>query len=858
MFENRRADSPDTLLAPVLEQALDAVVIIDEANRVTVFNAAAERLWGWHRDEVLGRDVRFLVPERLRARHDDQVRRHRAGGADRLVGTTVEVPIQRKDGTEAWGLLSLTRVEAGGRIFHSAFVKDVTDAVKQREELHLLSLVANETDRAVLITDARRRIVYCNRAFTAMFGYARAEVMGKAPTSLLRGRHTDKPTLARLKRLGRAASGLNEEVLAYTRDGQEIWISATVNPVFDTAGRVVNAVSVIADITETKQIQMLHQRVLEAVAGGSPLSEVADLICRQVERIAPGVVCSMLTVDRAGLLHPLAGPSLPEPYSRTIDGVAIGPAVGSCGTAAYRGAPVLVADIETSPLWQPFKSLPLPLGLLACWSSPIMLRDGRVAGTFALYFREKRGPSAWHERLVGSCLQLAALAIERHEAKAHIDRLAYFDTLTGLPNRALLGEKIDQTIAGATARAGRAAVLFLDLDHFKDINDSLGHSAGDALVVQVARRLAQHVRAGDIVSRLGGDEFVVVLPDCDGDSAAAIAARLLEALAQPVEIEAIALPVSASIGISLFPRDGDSMEALLKHADAAMYQAKAAGRGTYRFFAEDMNLIAQERVTLAAALSEALNQGGLALHYQPQVRAEDEDLHGVEALARWNHPELGPISPAKFIALAEECGLIEAIGEWALGEACRQLAAWRGRGLVVPTVSVNLSALHFRNGRLAPLLSDLLAQHGLSPSDLTLEITESVMMDTCPRTIAHIQAVHALGIRISLDDFGTGYSSLAAITRLPIAELKIDRSFMQDLEADPNARAVASAVVRIGRSLGLSVVAEGVETRAQQRFLQGLRCDVVQGFLFSPALPAAEFEAWLDGRPAAAPASRVA
>lgn len=842
MRGSKVADSASALFGPVLEQAIDAVVIFDPDGKVTFFNQAAEHLWGYSRGEVVGRDGDWLLalPER---------RQPATATTDApRPGNSIELPVARKDGSIAWIALSLSDIQSGERPFRAAFARDITADMQRREAISLPSLVADETDRAVIITDTRRRIVYCNRAFTVMFGYERSEVMGRSPTALLRGRHTDPKALANLNGLAGRERGLREEVLGYTKSGREIWLSASINPIRDQAGRFRHAVSVIADITEAKQTQMLQQRVLEALAHDRPLREVTELICRQVETITPGVICSILRVDGTGCIRPLAGPSLPPHYTQALDGVPIGPSVGSCGTAAYLGIPVLVDDIETSPLWTPYKELPLPLGLLACWSSPIKLKDGRVAGTFAFYFREKRGPSPWHERLVEACIHLCALAIERHDAKAYIDQLAYYDTLTGLPNRLMLGAKIDQSIAASVAAGKQIALLFLDIDNFKDVNDSLGHSAGDALLVEIAHRLQDELRAGDIVSRLGGDEFVVMLNDCTVDDATQVADRILGTLADPVRIETMILPVSASIGISLYPRDGLNKEALLKHADTAMYEAKASGRGTHRFFSQDMNQTSQERLVVATALGDALGQGGLELHYQPQVRAEDDALQGVEALARWHHRTLGQVPPDKFIAVAEETGLIEQLGEWVLGEACRQMAEWRRRGIVIPTVSVNLSPLNFRSRRLPDVIATVLKRHGLEPKALTLEITEGVMMDQRPETTAIVQAVHALGVRLSLDDFGIGYSSLSSITRLPIEELKIDRSFMRDLETDQNARAVASAVIRIGHSLALNVVAEGVESEAQRRFLQALRCHVLQGFLYAKALPPSDLETWLRQR----------
>lgn len=854
--ESLAAGTQAGLFAPILEQAVDAVVIIDDRNEVVFFNAAAERLWGRGREDVIGRNVGMLVPAKLLRHHDGHIARNRNGASDRLVGTSVEVPVERPDGTVRHGSLSLSRVSIDGRIFYSAFVQDVTEEVRRREELYLLSLVANETDRAVLITDERHRIVYCNRAFSDMFGYGMDEVRGQSPTRLLAGRHTDPQVIERLNSLRHTQSGLNLEAMAYDKAGRELWIAVTINPIHDPAGTFRHAVSLISNITEARQMQLLQQVVLEALANDRDQTEIAELVCRQVERIAPGVVCSILRIDGEGRIRPLAAPSLPQAYSEALDGLPIGPDVGSCGTAAWRGEPVLVEDIETDPLWAPYKDLPLPLGLRACWSSPIKLKDGRVAGTFAFYFREKRGPSPWHERLVEACVHLCALALERHEAKERIAQLAYYDTLTGLPNRTLLGERIDEAIAAAGAE-GSLALLFLDIDHFKDVNDSLGHSAGDGLLVEIAQRLKAQTRSGDLVSRLGGDEFVVLLSDCTADQAAGVAARIRQALAAPVTVEDMALPITASIGISLYPDDGRNRETLLKHADTAMYEAKSAGRGTHRFFSPAMNALAQERLVMGTALKEAVRDRQLWLAYQPQISGDGGAIHGLEALARWCHPAFGEVPPGRFIALAEEMGLVEDIGLWAIDEACAQLADWQRRGFAIPGVAINLSPLNFRNRDLPIHVAETLTRHGLRASALTLEITESIMMDDCPTTAATVGAIHDLGVRLSLDDFGTGYSSLSSITRLPIQEIKIDRSFMQGLETDRNAREVTSTVIRIGRSLGLTVVAEGVETTAQRRFLEALRCDVLQGFLFSPALPPAALENWLATR-IALPGGRVA
>jgi len=711
-------------------------------------------------------------------------------------------------------------------------------------EHELTALAANETTYAVYITDANARIIYVNRKFTEMLGYAAAEAIGQNPRKLLGSTQYDDADYRRLWQDLHQGLDVEREIRTYDKSGDEVWLSLTLRPLLAPDGSLKHLLALMEDTTETRQIHALQREVLEAVAQDLPLREVMSFICRRVEAIFPEVVSSILAVDETRTLHTLAAPSLPAFYAEAIEGLRAGPRAGSCGTAAWRGEPVTVEDIETDPLWADYKGLVLPLGLRACWSSPIKLRDGRVAGTFAFYFREPRGPGVWHERVVAACVQLCMLALERHESQERIARLAYYDTLTGLPNRALLRRELDAAF-GVTSEKSRA-FLFLDIDRFKDVNDTLGHSAGDELLVEVASRLQKQLRPGDVICRHGGDEFVVVLDDCDPDRAAGMAERVHAALSEPTEVIGLSLPITASIGISLYPRDGRDTDTLLKNADAAMYQAKAEGRARHRFFSADMNQLAQDRLLLSVALREAIAERRLTLRYQPQISAMDGSVLGVEALARWSHPQLGDVSPDRFIKLAEEAGLIEAIGEWALDEGCRQLKAWDDAGLGMPSVSVNISPLHFRTRDLQPAVVGALGRHGIEPGRLSVEITEGVVMDDCPIAIENCRALHAHGVRLSMDDFGTGYSSLSHLARLPVHELKIDRSFMRDLEDNDNVRHLVTAVIRIGQSLGLQVVAEGVETDAQRRFLQGLDCDALQGFLFSKALPPDELQIWVQ------------
>jgi diguanylate cyclase (GGDEF)-like protein/PAS domain S-box-containing protein len=836
-------EAPDFLLA-ALERANDAVVIIDGDLRVSHFNAAAEMIWGLDRAEVLGGDVSCLGLGDLQQHPVATPAAGEIDGDEAFPGRGSEITITRKDGSRIRAALSLSRVEAGGHGATIAFVRDITAETDRRARLALLSEVADRTNRAVVVTDPDRTIVYINAAFTAMFGYTPEEATGRQLRELIVGRHTDPETLTRLRSLIDAEDGGEEEVLAYDKNGDEIWVSADVKAFRNARGRVKYLFALLTDITETRQLRSLQQLIMHALADEIPLTDIADRLCRRVEEIAPDVVSSLLHIDAGGLIHPLGGPSLPEDYSRALDGVAIGPDIGSCGSAAYFGKAVLAQDIDADPRWQPFKTRPLEVGLRACWSTPIKGKDGRVIGTFAFYYRECRAPSRWHQRIVDACVHLGALAIERKEARAQIARLAYYDTLTGLPNRARLRDMIAEATQACPA-GGHVALAFLDVDNFKDVNDTLGHSAGDELLVEFAKRLRAQIQPGDMLGRLGGDEFVIVLPNRDASEASTVASRITEAVAMPLQIGSKQVPMSASIGISIYPDNADDIDTLIQQADAAMYKAKRAGRSTYRFFSADMDRLAEQRLAHSAALRSAIANDALKLHYQPQIRTSDGGIHGVEALARWYDPVLGEVSPAKFIPLAEECGLIEQIGLWSIREACRQMAEWRNAGLDIPCVSVNLSPINFQNVNLASVVAGLLADHGLPAEVLMLEITEGVFLNERSVAIETMNALRKQGVGLSLDDFGTGYSSLSRLAHLPIRELKIDRGFMRDVESDPTARAIVTTVIRVGQSLQLTVVAEGVETEGQRDLLAELGCDVVQGFLYARALSPPAFGRWL-------------
>ncbi|MBP8172086.1 MAG: EAL domain-containing protein [Pseudomonas sp.] len=443
-------------------------------------------------------------------------------------------------------------------------------------------------------------------------------------------------------------------------------------------------------------------------------------------------------------------------------------------------------------------------------------------------------------------MQRLQLEIERVKAsEASFTHLAQHDALTNLPNRLLACDRMAQAIGQARRYQRRAALLFLDLDNFKTINDSLGHDAGDQLLREVAGRLQGAVREMDTVSRQGGDEFLIVLTEAsDLDAISALAKHVLNSMIQPFSLKGMQIVTSVSIGVALYPEDGDDFAALLKHADLAMYQAKAAGRNAFRFFDARMNADIIERLSLDSGLREALRQEHFVLHYQPIVDIRDGRLLAAEALIRWRHPQRGMLGPNRFIPAAESSGLIVEIGEWVLNEACRQMKVWRAAGLPAFVLSVNLSPVQFRRGNLEVMVAAALQRYGVPAQCLELELTESLLLQDSARFIDSLAGLKALGVRLSIDDFGTGYSNLSYLQRFHVDKLKIDQSFVRKLQDSAQDRAIVTAIIQMAKSLQLLTTAEGIEDEETRQLLAQLGCDQGQGYWFARPLVAAEFAAY--------------
>ena len=601
-----------------------------------------------------------------------------------------------------------------------------------------------------------------------------------------------------------------------------------------------------AELVERRRVEeaLNSQRIiLERIARGRPLAETLNELCVLVETSLPGAHCSVLLHEQeSGVLRPIAAPTLPDSLSKALDGLQVADGVGACGTAAFLRRPVIVADVFADPLTAAFTDLCAEYGLRSVWSNPVLDGAGQVLGTFALYRSEIHVPDAAEQQLVEMAGSLAGVALERKRAEEALAHAAQHDPLTGLPNRSVFLDRLALALRRSKRRKTRVAVLFLDLDRFKLVNDSLGHGVGDGLLIEAAARLCEVVREGDTVARFGGDEFTVLCEDVrEQAEAEEVAQRLGEVLAEPFAVGGGEFFLSASIGIAL-GSGLDEPEDLVADADAAMYRAKDRGRARHELFDAGMRDETVARVTLEAELRRALERNELVLHYQPVVSLATGKISGIEALARWQHPERGLIGPDSFIGLAEETGLIGPLGQWVVVEAARQAARWRHQGFDDLQVGVNVSARQLVDPDLGRFVSETLACAGMPADHWAIEITETAIMEDLEVARDVVEHLASLGIQLLIDDFGTGYSSIARLGGFPFAGIKVDRLFITTLAQDVSTRKVVGAVVELAHALGLFVVAEGVETAQALSLLRTLGCDYAQGYHMSPPLPVPEID----------------
>ncbi len=812
-----------TFTTSVVQQLVVPTFVLDAQHRVIVWNTACERLTGMPAEKMLGtRDhwQAFYGVERP-CLADLMIDGH----LDEL-GDYYPIHHQSHDvsfgaHSENWCVMPLRgtqlylEIDAGpirdgdGNLV--AVVETLRDmTLRQSMENRLRTMFESSPDPVWILEDGR--FVECNDAAVAMLGYdSKNALLDTHPSQISPPVQPDgEDSYSKAERMIALAheKGLHRFEWVHMRADRTTFTAEVTLSVIDLGGRkaIYCAWRDISDRKQAEEALRLYAKVFEN-------SGEAIMITDRDNRIV--AVNQALVRDTGYTLDDLRGRD---------------PRVLASHKTPRETYQTMWSALQESGYWQ---------GEL--WD---LRKDGVTYPKWAAI-------SAIHDEKGNLTNYIASFTdiSERKAAEARIDHLAHHDALTGLFNRYNLESRLAQSLLAARRENRLLAVMFIDLDRFKVINDTLGHHTGDLLLVEVAQRLSDCVRESDIVARLGGDEFVVALTSlaCDMD-AALIAAKMLNALNRPYTIDGKILHSTPSVGIALFPFNGETSEILMKNADTAMYYAKEKGRKNFQFFSPAMTAAATERMEIERDLRSALTAGQYELHYQPQVCAKTGDVHGVEALIRWRHPERGLIPPLKFIPIAEETGVIEVIGAWVLREACRQKAEWNQVGLKTLRVAVNLSAQQLRSPALVSDVQSAMETHGIGPGELELEVTESAAMDDPERAIGQLKALRDIGVELAIDDFGTGYSSLAYLKMLPIDTLKLDRAFVRDIETDENDAAISAATLALARNLGLKVVAEGVETEAQRNFLTLHQCDFLQGYLFGKPEPATVWtEQWQTG-----------
>jgi diguanylate cyclase (GGDEF)-like protein/PAS domain S-box-containing protein len=723
--------------------------------------------------------------------------------------TSREISLRRKDGRPVWLVESVHLIDGDPEILEGTVI-DITDrklaenALRESEERYRLLV---ERMREGLVQAGNDGVLeFVNDRFCEMVGYSREELIG-LQGDLLLAYPEDIAMMREKTRLRLRHIADQYEIRIRRKDGMVVWLEIGGAPVVDAAGNVVGSIGVHNDVTERR---MAEEALRESEARYRLMAENStDMISRTSTK---GIILYASDACRR-----LVGYEPSELVGRSF----------------YD----FIFEVDREEVR---------------YLSSLIHEAGPT--TFAYRVEKKDGSLVWFETtsrsvrdaLSGKIREIVGVSrdvTERKRVEEQIEYQAYHDALTGLPNRRLFRDRLTVALAHARRLKHPLAVMFLDLDRFKVVNDTLGHSIGDELLKAIAARLQASLREEDSIARMGGDEFTVLLADLKTpDAAAKIAQKVLDTIALPVQIEGTELFITTSIGIALFPSDGDTAETLLANADHAMYRAKDAGRNSYQMFTPAMNSRALERLSLENDLRHALDRGELELHYQPQINIASGRVTGVEALLRWNRPGFGLVGPKDFIPIAEETRLIVPIGEWVLREACRQAREWQGDRESGFRMAVNLSPRQFQHSDLPQVIAAALEHSGLTPSDLELEITESLAMQNTSRTIATLHRLREMGVQIAIDDFGTGHSSLNYLRSFPIDSVKIDQEFVQEIEGSAPDRAIVSAVIGMARGLRLRVTAEGVETPEQLEFLREQGCEEVQGFLFGEPVPATAFQ----------------
>lgn len=680
--------------------------------------------------------------------------------------------------------------------------------------------------------------VYYSPRWKNMLGYEDDELIDNLSTWQNLVHPDDQGRVLQLVKdylVGRA-DAFDVEMRMLHKAGHEIFVLSRAFLVHRGSDRkAVRLVGTHVDITARKKADAFDHKnaeILEMIATGKPASEIYPEIALMYEGRHPGLRCSMLELQDGRLMHGGA-PSLPKEYCDAVHGLKNGPNVGSCGTSTYTGKRVLVENIDTDPKWAKIKHVALPHGMRCCWSEPIKNSSGLVLGAFGMYYDYPALPNEEESNDLQSAARLAGIVMERDQAQKRIRELAFTDDLTGLASRAHFYQNLETSIKQSDRNSSRLGLLYIDLDNFKGVNDSLGHDAGDLLLQEIAKRLRRVARDVDFVARLSGDEFCILVNDVDDDYAAAhVAQRCLESVSKPIELLARKFTPACSIGIAHYPDDARDLSTLIKAADTSLYAAKERGRNRYAFYNTELTQKAEYRFRVEQNLREAVENQHLSLVYQPQIQILTGNVIGVEALSRWHHPQLGQVPPAEFIATAERIGMIKPLTEWVLRTACNQAVTWKQVGLPAIRMAVNISPVHFLDKDFVSLIKRVLDDTGMVPTELELEVTESVVQ-TDHQNLSIFRELKDLGVLLAIDDFGTGYSSFASLKHLTVDCLKIDKYFIDDMLVDHKSKTLIGSMIEMGHNLEHEIIAEGVETAEQYHQLQKLGCEIAQGYLLS-------------------------
>jgi len=801
-------------LRAFFDNAKAIVWLKDLDGRFLMVNRYTEQLLGRSREQLLGRTVAEVFP---------QADAEAISGNDHKViyadtPLTFDETAQLEDGLHTFFSVKFPLHDASGRIHAlGAICTDITDRKQAEEQLlnehsRLRSLVQTIPE-LVWMKDTEGIYRLGNPALERVFGAKEADILGKTDYDFFDAGLAD---FFRQKDHDAMAAGLpivNEEWVTYADTGLRALFETTKAPVRDESGRVLGVLGISRDITDARAAQdalsqseaLLKQSQRVASVGHYVFNIAAGSWTSSEELNNIFGIDAGYTKDVEGWLK-LVHPSQREEMSKYLSNHVLRDK--NLFDREYR----IVRANDRSERW--------------------------VHGFGKLELDAAGQPA----RMFGVIQDIT----DRKATEARVEYLAYHDQLTGLPNRVLVRDRFEQAIAYAARNGGKIALLYLDLDHFKTINDALGHAVGDALLKEVAARLQLCVRDTDTISRQGGDEFLIILSDVrDADSIVALSTKMLEQLCQPFRIDEHDLSTSVSIGATVYPDDGENFDMLLKKADTAMYHAKEAGRNACHFFDQRMNLEADERLNMRNRLHHALERSEFIVHYQPQIDLASGALTGAEALLRWNQPELGLIPPDRFIPIAEDSGLIVPIGEWVLREACRQAAEWQKSGLSDFTMAVNLSAVQFKRDNLEQTVISALTESGLEPPFLELELTESILIRDTENVLQTVRRLKLLGVKLSIDDFGTGYSSLAYLSRFAVDKVKIDQSFVRGLTTSSGDAAIVRAIIQMARSMGLRTIAEGVEEQHLYDYLRAHHCDEAQGYHIGRPMPAEQFAAYV-------------